>query len=412
MCINSKINLKAILMTLSEIIEPGPFRTRLWLFILALMVLQISCEETKPRHFLDISVSANNVKRTDKPVIVKIDRKKFVNGVDGHIMVVEIDEVGEVIDSEVLSQFDYNKEESSISDELIFIMKGETAANETRRFRVHFEPEPITSQEIIKLVKVHDYGPYEGEDAFKITSQNAVYFYHKRGSGFASMIDIDGNDWISYHPTDDQNGPKGAYRGIPNLWNAGFHPGRPDGKLESKILSSGPIRTRIFSQTEDRKWKCTWDIYPRYATMTLLQRGGKPYWILYEGTPGGEFNLSDYWVLSDGRRLSVEPFQAEHMWKQPLPSPKWVYFGDADMSRILYLVYHSDHDELDQFWHFGEKTMTVFGFGRGESGTRHWQQLTAVPAKFTIGFSSSNVFEYASEVINDAFQPLKIKILN
>jgi hypothetical protein len=146
--------------------------------------------------------------------------------------------------------------------------------------------------------------------------------------------------------------------------------------------------------------------------MTLLQRGGKPYWILYEGTPGGEFNLSDYWVLSDGRRLSVEPFQAEHMWKQPLPSPKWVYFGDADMSRILYLVYHSDHDKLDQFWHFGEKTMTVFGFGRGESGTRHWQQLTAVPAKFTIGFSSSNVFEYASEVINDAFQPLKIKILN
>ena len=79
------------------------------------------------------------------------------------------------------------------------------------------------------------------------------------------------------------------------------------------------------------------------------------------------------------------------------------------MDRVLYLALHEGHDAEDQFWHFGEGGMTVFGFGRGLHGEK-WQQLTKVPAHLTIGFAENGDFEAASKVINAAYQKLDIVI--
>ena len=108
-------------------------------------------------------------------------------------------------------------------------------------------------------------------------------------------------------------------------------------------------------------WKTRWDIYPEYATMTLLKKGPEPYWILYEGTPGGEFNENDYWVRSDGTREIMKPYHlSKNQWTGHLPSPKWVYFGDYQLERVLYYIHHEDYPYEDVLWHAGEGGMTVF----------------------------------------------------
>ena len=35
-----------------------------------------------------------------------------------------------------------------------------------------------------------------GQDAFKITTETATYYFHKQGAGFSSIVDNDDNDGI------------------------------------------------------------------------------------------------------------------------------------------------------------------------------------------------------------------------
>jgi len=244
---------------------------------------------------------------------------------------------------------------------------------------------------------------YQGDAAFRISTPGATYYYHKNGSGFASLNDEENKDWISFHP---EGGPKGSYRGIPNIAPAGFHPGPGKGNKESSILSAGPLKLRILSETKDEQWGATWDIHPWYATMTLFKKGQASYWILYEGTPGGEFNMTDYWVDSNGRRFEMAPFEGhEKAWHGDLPDPEWVYFGDPKLNRVLYLALHQKEKAIDEFWHFGEQGMTVFGFGRGPK-QEGWQRLQNVPAQLTIGFAESTLLTEVSKIINSAYRPV------
>lgn len=372
---------------------------------------------------LPVQVDTGQYERYHKPVDIHINftehlRRLGVNEAFNRdsIRVVEVDSSDKLLDDAVVYQFDedpdYNTSDNAVGT-LIFMLKGTTPANTVRKFHIYFDDITNTSKapDFPAQVSVKNIGGYEGDECFKITTQNASYYYHRHGSGFASMIDADGNDWIGFHPTTRrEDGPKGEYRGIPNIAPPNFHPGRGEGKLPSKIVSQGPLKVRILSKTEDGKWVCIWDIYPSYATMTLCKKSEKPYWILYEGTPGGEFGLDDYWVHSSGERLSVEQYHMpRNQWQGKLPSPKWVYFGDSKMDRVLYLILHEDHYVQDIFWHFGEGDMTVFGFGRGPTQD-NWQQLDIVPAHFTIGFAESGDFGLASKVINSAYQRLELLI--
>ncbi len=223
-------------------------------------------------------------------------------------------------------------------------------------------------------------------------------------------LDKEGNDWVSYHPNKDpESGFLGRYRGIPNIAPPNLHPGSLEPVKSSRIIAEGPLKISIMTETEDKLWRAKWDIYPDYATMTLLQKGPEPYWILYEGTPGGEFNLEDYWVWSDGTREVLKPYGQKSQWTGHLPSPKWVYFGDHQLDRVLYYIHHEDYPYEDVFWHSGEGGMTVFGFGRGPT-QENWQQLASAPAHLTLGFAEANDFASVSERINAAYKALKISI--
>jgi hypothetical protein len=130
---------------------------------------------------------------------------------------------------------------------------------------------------------------------------------------------------------------------------------------------------------------------------------GHPYWLLYEGTPGGKLDLDrDYWVRSDGVRLPVT-----ESWSGKLPSPEWVYFGDENLRRVFFLVQHENSDASDQFWQM-QGNMTVFGFGRQYRCCEKY--LTAIPAEFTLGFVEAVDFGQVAKVIDSVFRDLRIQV--
>jgi hypothetical protein len=319
-----------------------------------------------------VTVGAGDWERYDKPVEIRLMRP-------GPIRVVEIG--GQA----VASQLDPD-------GTLTFLMPGVTPAGATRRFRVLFQEPAATQPE----VTVEEVPAYQGQDSFRIATPSGVYYYHKAGAGFASLLDADGNDWISYRP---EGGSDGKYRGIPNLIHpeGEFHPGGLNSTTE---VRSGLVKAALRSETRDGAWAGRWDIFPHYARFTVL-RAPRPYWFLYEGTPGGSLDLDrDYWIRSGGTKLPIT-----ESWSGVLPSPKWVAFGDGSLARLLYLVRHDDSEALDQFWQM-DGNMTVFGFGRQYRCCQKY--LTTVPAQFTVGFAETTDVGQLVKHVHSAFQPLLV----
>jgi hypothetical protein len=246
-------------------------------------------------------------------------------------------------------------------------------------------------------VNVKDDVPFEGQGSYEIGTPSATYFYHKEGAGFAGMRDRDGAEWIGYRPGGRS---AGEFRGIPNL-GPFAHPGYTgETGSKSRVESSGPLRIRIVSERQDGRYAARWDVYPTHAHMTVL-RNAEPYWFLYEGTPAGKLDLATgYQVHSNGlRRPIIES------WSGDLPGPEWIYFGDRNAGRVLYLVNHSDDDVPDQFWQM-EGNMTVFGFGREY---RCCGRYLEGPREFTIGFAETTAFGAVADAINSAYQPVRVR---
>ena len=277
---------------------------------------------------------------------------------------------------------------------LTILLTGVTLTPATRRYRVALgrgTPRATPAQ-----VSVSEAGDWQEQESFKVTTPNAVYYYHKLGAGFASLIDRDGNDWISFRPS---GGSAGHYRGIPNLGVCG-HPGYTNSV--SRVINNGPLVATIYSETTDGAWAFAWDIFPHDARLTILKAGGM-YWFLYEGTPAGKLDLpNQYCVRSPGLRTP-----ASEIWSGDLPDPEWVYFGDEKINRIIYLVHHEDDDQPDQYWPM-ENNMTVFGFGRVYRTIERFMQR--VPAHFTIGLADSGDLAGATRAINSAFRDLTVNV--
>jgi hypothetical protein len=379
----------------------------------------LAAQGSLPPYWALIEVQAGIHDRFDQVAELKVHFTDWLRALGSRapfapesVRLCEIDGNGKVLDCEVPFQC----EPASQSDAagraegtLVFLLRGTLPAGRTRRYHLYFGDarRSYSSVRFDPLVKFEETGVYQGDEAFRISTPVATYYYHKHGSGFAGMMDRDGNDWISYRP---EGGPKGHYRGIPNIAPAGFHPGPGERNRPSRVSAQGPLRVRIFSETKDGRWALHWDIYPWYATMTLLRKGPEPYWILYEGTPGGEFDLHDYWVDSSGRRFETPPYQGvQNAWHGDLPDPEWVYFGDARLDRVLFLLLHEKEPVIDEFWHFGEGGMTVFGFGRGPKA-EGWQRLQRAPARFTIGFVEDTRFENIAGAVNRILQPLRLTL--
>lgn len=230
-----------------------------------------------------------------------------------------------------------------------------------------------------QAVSVRELADYQGQSAFEVKTESATWIYHRQGAGFASLLDRDGADWISYRP---EGGAAGHYRGIPNLIHpeSDFHPGGESSS--SQIVEQSADRVRIESKTGNGEWEGSWEFHSTHARFTL-SKAPRPYWFLYEGTPWGELDLDhDYYMLSNGWRRPVGA-----TWTTDLPDPEWVVFGDDRVERVLLLLQVEADSRPDQFYQMKEQ-MTVFGFGREHRCCGKY--LTAVPAEYVVALIESN----------------------
>jgi hypothetical protein len=256
----------------------------------------------------------------------------------------------------------------------------------------------------------------EGIACFKIVTESATYFYDKAGAGFTSILDRDGIDWINFHPEGTPgvpDGQSGWFRGIPNMARGVFgHPGYT-GALSTTTDPTGlPLPVVTLRSSKDG-WQVAWEFRPGHARMTVLNAPAR-YWLLYEGTPGGELGDGDLCGRSDGRVASCSiAWHGDVVNNSGVAtSMEWVYFADAALERSLVLL-HDDDDVTDSYHRMDG--MTVFGFGRADrprlgQPSLLWRVaervggrlgltkpssglLSRVPASLIIGFVEARDFE-------------------
>jgi hypothetical protein len=363
-----------------------------------------------------IKVDADGYQRQDKPVEIEINFPNLLlqisknDSIDPQrIVLYEQQEKGL---TPATFQLDLNSRRDA-KGILTFILDGTTQANEVRHFELYFgcRNGSGTSQSLSmeSPVSVRMIEEYEGQKSYRIAARNANYYYHKLGAGFASLEDCDGNDWLSYNPgvgPKSQSGSGGKYRGTPNMGHPeGYcHPG--NSVSDTHIISAGPIKVTLESQSHDGKMCCRWDIFDRYARMTVLEMR-LPYWFLYEGTPGGKLDMqTDKCIRVHGQNSIVT--SVDEKWQGDLQTSnglEWLAFADPRVSRSLYIVNHEDDEAIDSYWPMNQE-MTVFGFGR--LGLNKYIQ--SIPANFTVGLIDSTDTDQIQAAVNNACQPLNINI--
>jgi len=225
-----------------------------------------------------------------------------------------------------------------------------------------------------------------GLPCHKIVTPTAVYFLDVKGAGISHMFDREGKDWISHNP-EKGTGAGGEYRGFPNAVHqrgalGAFHP-MNSGTMPSTttIVREEADRIDIQADSQDGLWQCRYEFRPDCLTWTMLKMPqGRQYWCLYEGTPGGSYDDTDYWMTS--AIAEKTPLTSPH--EGDIPAPEWICFGDASLDRVLFLAHHEDDSFPDTYYQM-KKQMTVFGFGR--KGLESF--LATVPQSVTIGFIES-----------------------
>jgi len=140
---------------------------------------------------------------------------------------------------------------------------------------------------------------------------------------------------------------------------------------------AGPDRVTISGVSSNGLWACRYDFLPTHCTFTMTRMApDKRYWVLYEGTPGGQYDDDDWWMTS----AVQEPRPITNPHDGDIPAPEWIVFGDPKVRRVLFLLHHEDDDHPDRFYQMNRQ-MTVFGFGRQVLS----KYLDSVPQHFSIG---------------------------
>lgn len=221
----------------------------------------------------------------------------------------------------------------------------------------------------------------DGTPAYRIETPAAVYVLEKNSARLASIIDCDGNDWLSFEPTtgnrsgNDNRGPNAVHEQD----NKSSHAGKQRVAFSSTMVApTNPEKITIFAESDDGLWACRYDVYTNHCTftMTRMPNDGR-YSVLYQGTPGRQSAETDYWMTS--ATPEQHPLTVTH--DGDLPAPEWIAVGDKNLNRMLYVLHHEDDDYPDSFQSTDQQPI-VFGFGR--QGPQEF--LAKVPQQFTIGF--------------------------
>ena len=239
----------------------------------------------------------------------------------------------------------------------------------------------------------------------RIATPSATYLYGKQGAGFASILDPEGHDWISY-----RHGGKalGQYRGLPKCGQPvkyfhcgyGFGQYTNDNPFTTTWRQLTPDRIRVHSETQDSAAACDWDFFPSHATMTLLKIPGH-YWFIYEGTPGGALDVKeDFVVRPGGKRTPLS-----EAWIDDVP---WMLFGAKETAFGLLLIAHQPSGPVSYVsWPYKPEPdgsvnqMTVTGFGRPgwQDPKQHTPALENLPGRFSIAITRGADAKAAKTVV-------------
>ncbi len=252
---------------------------------------------------------------------------------------------------------------------------------------------------------------YEGRPHYKVTTKTATHYFDVAGGGLSRIIDQDDVDWINHNGNPHAvvpSGTSGGYRGIPNSVyrsddGGASHPGFD--QCLSEIKNGKTITTKSISG----KWEWFWEFFDDHVCLTVLKVDPKhPYWFLYEGVIGGNFNpYMKYWGTDLGGPRFETP---SHNHGEGINEKwQWVYFGDKEQNRVFFVAQQPKDTLYDYFSYMGNTSegrdapdgMIVFGFGR-QKGARPLMQEIGVT--FYMGFlerkiTSKKDHEWASEQI-------------
>ena len=122
---------------------------------------------------------------------------------------------------------------------------------------------PAARRRTTATVRVSEVTIHGDMDCFRVETPTATYVYGKRGAGFASIVDKDGRDWVSYRPGGKA---RGEYRGLPKCGQPTkfFHCGYGYGQYKTE----NPFTSRV---TANRP--TTSGSSPRPATVSPLAGG-------------------------------------------------------------------------------------------------------------------------------------------
>ncbi|MBD3289680.1 hypothetical protein GF337_12815 [candidate division KSB1 bacterium] len=239
---------------------------------------------------------------------------------------------------------------------------------------------------------------YKGSEHFKIKTISATYFLEKSSGGFSSIFDNDGRDWVAFSNSGDAKYPESAardYRGVPNMVHgkvvdAGAgHPGFNVVRSAKQVNDS---TIRFVSDSGGFVW--SWTFSDHYAKLTIEETiEDQTYWVLYEGPVAGNYHpQSKYWGTDEGMRTEIPDFmndgKIEETWQ-------WVYFGDVNVDRVLFIAQKTPDDLPDVLGFLGATNaglnaidgMVVFGFGRN----KRTKPLLEKGNTFYFGFYESGV---------------------
>jgi hypothetical protein len=224
-----------------------------------------------------------------------------------------------------------------------------------------------------------------------VQTLNATYYLEKEGGGLSSLLDVEGVDWLGFHPEPGSES-KGEYRGFPNAVHrqdgSYFHARNTDTDVStSEVTRVSDDHVQIVFTSGNGKWVGRWDFYPEKCVFSMDRVSpGFKYWILYEGVPGGSFDKTDFWYSSlDSTRRTIDERQ-----NNDLPGVEWIAFGDIESPRMIYLVNATDDANADRYYNMRDE-MTVFGFGRAGG-----EKFLDSPQSFEIGFVDSTDYEIVS----------------
>jgi uncharacterized repeat protein (TIGR02543 family) len=364
---------------------------------------------------VEVTAAAAGYARTNKPAEFELNFTQLWSSLGktgtldpNSIRVIEVGAGDAVLDAAVPFQFDratnYNAS-TQAAGTLVLIMQGNTPAGASRRYHVYFDVtgKGFTPPNVPAQVTLTQGIVDENQSSYKITTPNGEYFYHTKGGGLSSLVDSNGNDWISYKYNVAGNG--GTFRGIPNAVspnNGGhFHPGGTG--MTTTLLNEGPLKVSVHVREKSApggrtKWEGVFEFYPNYAMFTMLAAPYN-YWFLYEGTPGGQLQTNSDFVV---RNTGTQTLTAA-AWTGDLETEEWVYFGDPALGRSIYFANHTNDDRNDSYDH-QDGIMTKLGFGR--TGAGYLLDKALMPREFTFALMNETVFDNAKPIIYNAYKPL------